>query len=97
MKFNYLAQPDNVANILTVRKDAFSLTDDYNFSYDEALSLLIPTYFKKRLMKIYNRQQDNLHRWNQSQNELIREKTKLEYSAFNQRIYLSQLDRRFIS
>jgi len=56
MKFNYLAQPDNVANILTVRKDAFSLTDDYNFSYDEALSLLIPTYFKKRLMKIYNRQ-----------------------------------------
>ena len=62
MKFNYLALPENIVNILTVRKDAFNLTNNYNFSHDEALSLLSPAYFKEQLLKIYNRQQGNLHR-----------------------------------
>ena len=66
LKFTYLAKPDNVANILAVRKDIFNLVDNYHFTHDEALSLLTPIYFKERIIKIYNRQQGNLHRWNRT-------------------------------
>ena len=61
LKFTYLAKPDNVANILTVRKDVFALVDTYNFTHDEALSLLTPSYFKERIQNIYNHQTTNLH------------------------------------
>ena len=71
LKFTYLAKPDNVANILTVRKDVFALVDTYNFIHDEALSLLTPSYFKERIQNIYNRQTTNLYRWNKTWDELI--------------------------
>ena len=97
MKFDYLALPDNAANILIVRKEVFNLTNNYNFNHDEALSLLSPACFKERLLKICNRQQGNLHRRNRRWDESMREKTKLDHPASDQRMRLSQLDRRFKS
>ena len=62
----HLAKSDNGANVLHVRKDVFTLVDTCNFSYNEALFLLIPSYFKERVMKMHNRQQGNPNHWNRA-------------------------------
>jgi len=96
MKFSYLIQPDNLANVLVIRRDILELVETYNFTHQDALSLLTPRSFKIRIEKIHNNQTSNLYRWNKTWDDHIREKSKLENPFASQKGYLSKLERRFL-
>jgi len=96
VNFTYLALPENLANVLAVRKDVFTLVNDHNFNHSDTLILLTPTFFKERLTRIYNGLEGNLNRWNRTWDQYIIDKSKLDHPATSQRMYLSKMDRRFL-
>ena len=82
--------------MLAVRRDIFELVEEYEFTHQDALSLLTPRSFKIRIEKIYNNQSSNLHRWNKTWDDYIKEKSKLENPFISQKGYLSKLERKFL-
>ena len=73
LKFLCLYQPDNLVNVLIIRRDAFNLVESYNFAHEEVLSLLTPSYFKIRIIKIFDSLIRTANKWNHTWNKHVKE------------------------
>ena len=68
LKCTNLASLEKQANALAARRDMFNLGEECNFTYQDILVLLTPSYFKDCLVRIYSKLQGNLCHLNRTWN-----------------------------